>query len=313
MNNEGLVGRYRLMLVGVGLTFISCDLMGDPVAVWPPLACPLCSNPLHRTWAYDAPPTGETRFDWGTDHYHREIHECGTCGHFVSLCDLDLSRLYEGAYVGATYGRDGMQRTFDRILALPPERSDNTGRVARIEQFASQYWSAASRVEHPLSLLDIGSGLGVFPYKARQAGWQVTALDPDPDAIAHIQAAGQSVGGITTYCGDFLQASTDCLGQHHLITLNKVLEHVTDPVTMLAKCTELLLDHGCVYVELPDGEAAAAGDGFGREEFFIEHHHAFSLASIALLAKRAGYQVLELDRLREPSSKYTLRVFLSPV
>ena len=46
-----------------------------------------------------------------------------------------------------------------------------------------------------------------------------------------------------------------------------------------------------------------------REEFFIEHYHAFSLASIGLLIEKAGLTILSIERLREPSGKYTLRAF----
>ena len=67
---------------------------------------------------------------------------------------------------------------------------------------------------------------------------------------------------------------------------------------------------GLVYVELPDAEGAGA-DGPEREEFFIEHLHVFSMASLCLLAARAGFQVRSAVRLREPSTKYTLAAFLT--
>ena len=73
-----------------------------------------------------------------------------------------------------------------------------------------------------------------------------------------------------------------------------------------------MAEHGFVYIELPDGEAAAREEGFGREEFFVEHFHVFSVASIARLAEHAGFEARVIERLREPSSKYTLRAFLTP-
>ena len=69
---------------------------------------------------------------------------------------------------------------------------------------------------------------------------------------------------------------------------------------------------GFVYVEVPDG-AAAAAEGFGREEFFIEHLHVFSPASLAQLAARAGLSPVRIDRIREPSTKYTLAAFLEAI
>ena len=47
--------------------------------------------------------------------------------------------------------------------------------------------------------------------------------------------------------------------------------------------------------------------GQEREEFFIEHHDVFSAASVALLGARAGLEMEAVERLREPSGKFTLR------
>jgi len=278
--------------------------MLEQAATWPPSACPMCGNALRRVWVYDAPPEGETRFNLGSETYHREIHQCCVCGHFVSICDFDLSRLYEGTYTSATYGREGMRRTFERIVALPPEKSDNWGRVQRILAFAEAYFQDSELAGRSPTILDVGSGLGVFPYQIQKSGWSATALDPDPDAVAHIV----EVAGILAVCGDFMESTE--LGCYDAIAFNKVLEHVTDPVAMLAKSKSYLCSSGFIYVELPDGEAAV-DEGFGREEFFIEHHHVFSLASLALLVSLTGLRSLAVERLREPSSKFTLRAFLA--
>ena len=80
---------------------------------------------------------------------------------------------------------------------------------------------------------------------------------------------------------------------------------------MLRHAHACLAMGGAVYVELPDGEAAAT-EGEGREEFFIDHHHVFSRRSIRILAHSAGFEVIAVEALREPSSKYTLRAFLEP-
>ena len=52
-------------------------------------------------------------------------------------------------------------------------------------------------------------------------------------------------------------------------------------------------------------------EGAGREEFFIDHHHMFSSDSLRIAAAKAGFDVLTLERLREPSTKFTVRAFLS--
>lgn len=263
-------------------------------------ACPGCGG---RAWApafaYDAPPVGETPFDLRGRPYRRRYDRCAACGHLLAVHDLDLSALYTGDYVAATYGTaERMRAVFDRIVGLPPERSDNRARVARVCAHAD-----ATRPGGGRRLLDVGAGLGVFPHGMRAAGWTCLALDPDPGACAHIRAAA----GVETVTGDFMASDPAALGVFDAVTLNKVLEHVEDPVGMLARTAPLLAPGGFVYVEVPD--VAAASEGPGREEFFVEHLHVFSPASLALSVERAGLRLVRIERLREPSTKFTLFAF----
>ena len=115
--------------------------------------------------------------------------------------------------------------------------------------------------------------------------------------------------GVRAVCGDFMDGHD--FGRFDLVTFNKVLEHVADPVAMLTAATTYLKPGGFVYLEVPDGEGAVRA-GWGREEFFIDHPHIFSAASVALMARQAGFSISETERLREPSGKYTLRAFLAP-
>lgn len=267
--------------------------------VRPTLNCPCDRRFDEPAFKYDAPPAGETRFDLRAQTYCRAYSCCRLCGHWYSDHKMDLTNLYSGAYVESTYG-DRMRQTFDRILALPAEKSDNAGRVTRILTFAEAFFPAGKTP----TLLDVGSGLGVFPYRMKEAGWNCTALDPDPRAVAH----AREVVGVQAVTGDFMSIGSDQLGMFDVITFNKVLEHVEDPVAMLSKTLRHLNSDGFVYLEVPDGEAAAS-EGPGREEFFIEHHHVFSFASLAMMVLRAGFRVLDIERLREPSTKFTIRGF----
>lgn len=234
--------------------------------------------------------------------YYREIWQFEVSKHYVSRHAMQVATGYTGDYVNATYADEaGMARTFERITSLPPEKSDNRARIERLRAFVQANHNPDRRVQ----LLDVGAGLGVFPYAVKQAGWECLALDPDPRAVHHLQ---QNVG-VRAVCADFMMAAG--LGRHDIVTFNKVLEHVEDPVAMLGRVHQFLKPHGLVYLELPDGEAASA-EGFGREEFFIEHLHIFSFVSIAMLATRAGLTPVAVERLREPSSKFTLRAFCTP-
>lgn len=260
----------------------------------------ICTAPQQdRLHTYAEPPTGEVKFERiGTGAYLRDLLRCRTCGHVVSQHGMDLSALYSKEYVDSNYGDlDGIKRTFDRINGLSSDKSDNVGRTRRIVEWAGP--SARRR-----TILDVGSGLCVFLHRMKEAGWDGTALDPDPRSIQH---ARENVG-VRGVCGDFMKLED--LGQFDAISFNKVLEHLEDPIAMLARARRFLRQDGFVYVELPDADAWSEGPG--REEFFIDHFHVFSMASIVLLAERAGFHVATIERLREPSTKFTLRAFVRP-
>lgn len=277
-----------------------------------------CATPQwERLAVYTKPPLTETPCAL-LDTYYREIWRCELCGHYVNVHYADLSSLYSGAYVDATYGMQ-MREAFERIIRLAPDKSDNERRVARVLSLADEYLqpSCGRRV------LDIGSGLCVFLHRFIQKNnWQgnncqCVALDPDPRAVYHASA----VVGVQSLCADcerddLLKVFNDneIEGTFGVITLNKVLEHVKVPEKMLRNAVSALDPMGFIYIELPDGESACADEqGYDREEFHLEHWHIFSFASVAMLAVKAGLKIWKAGRLREPSGKYTLWAALKNV
>lgn len=264
----------------------------------PTLDCPCAGAFLREAFVYTEPPVGETRFDLKGQPYRRAYDRCELCGHFFSRHDLDLSGLYSADYVDATYGGiDGMRKQLERIRALPPEHSDNFARVQRIMQFFEDNPVQGRR------LLDVGAGIGVFPSAMKNLGWEIVAIEPDPRTVEHLR----SNVCIEAFCEDFRTLSPADLGYFDLVTFNKVLEHVNDPVTLLKKGASFLGDGGCVYIELPDADATI--EGFTREEFFIDHHHVFSKTSTALLIRNANLLAIRIEALKEASGKYSIAGF----
>lgn len=267
--------------------------------------CAMCGGDQLRVhFTYDAPPPLETPFSLPLGYqYRREIHRCDQCGHYLEWFEADLSELYSGEYVSSTYGdADDLRVAFEKINSLSQGRSDNAGRVGYVNKYTKSYWQAKGRTGDRFRLLDVGAGLGVFPYKMKQEGWDCLAMDMDAKLVKH----HQEVAGIDSIVGDVRYL--DGIGKFDLITFNKVLEHITDPISVLASAKRLLKPDGLVYIELPDGEGAEV-EGKDREEYLLGHIHVFSFASYALLVARAGMQLINCQRLQEPSTKYTLRGF----
>lgn len=265
-------------------------------------ACPITEDTRAKVvFRYNAPPPGEVGFKYDDKTpYYREILQYFPSNHFINKHQMNIDHSYNGAYVDATYkNSENMLKTFDKIIKLPPEFSDNAGRLKAIVEFAREFFS----VDYNPRVLDIGSGLGVFPHAVKTHGWDCVAIDPDPQSASHIR---DNVG-VEVVCGDFNQIEPE--KKFEIVTLNKVLEHVLNPIELLAKVRRWMSPHGFVYLEVPDGEIASQY-GPGREEFFVEHHHVFSMASVSIMSSKANFNIRSISRLREPSGKYTIRAFL---
>lgn len=265
--------------------------------------CPMCGNlSLQKCFFYDAPVSVEKNFSITKKNFYREMRQCVNCGHFLEFCNKEQNNLYLEEYVSSTYqDAAGIKRAFERINSLESSKSDNIGRVRCIEKFCANYWGEEFRSRK--TLLDVGAGLGVFPYQMKMSDWDCIAIDMDHRLVTH----HRDIVGIKSYCGDLRGQLS--LPRVDLITFNKVLEHINDSIDVLEFSKQKLKSNGLIYVELPDGERAQA-EGGDREEFLIGHIHAFSFASFALLAKKAGLELICCERIREPSTKYTLRGFL---
>lgn len=259
------------------------------------LSCPCDKPDPVPAFQYNQPPEGETRFDWRGQTYQRGYQKCRNCGHWHAEIQMDLTDFYRGGYVDGTYG-NRLKENFKRILALPESKSDNTARVKRVLDFAKSRWGEKKVPD----LLDVGSGLAVFPFRMKEAGWRVTALDPDARAAAH----ASKNAGVKSVHADFLQWEPETGERFDVITLNKVLEHVEDPTTMMAHARNWIRPGGFLYIEVPD--VRAAQEGPGREEFFIEHLHVFSTHSIKIMSDAANLVTYSIKSLKEKSGKFTI-------
>ncbi len=263
--------------------------------------CICGSQHFELAHSYTSPPKGETNFGFRIEDYSRSYYKCTSCGHFTQDTQMDLHQLYDSKYAESTYGKQ-ITEHFSKIISLPEGKSDNIDRVNSIIKFSAEYFKASNNKR----ILDVGSGLCVFLHQiSKMTDWQCIALDPDQMQIDH----ARNMVGVEGIRADFIRDEID-IPKVDIITFNKVLEHVHDPVGMLSKAKALLSSDGFVYLELPDGTQAAQ-EGYDREEFFIEHMHVFSISSIAILAEKAGFKAISVNRVREPSGKYTLRAFIT--
>ena len=249
-------------------------------------------------------PVRETDFNIKPGEYVRRIMICRDCGVFVNAHHYDLETLYKGDYNQATYSNQVLDN-YLKIRSYPKDRSINKQRVERVAGFLAGKGAAPGQTK----VLDVGSGLCVFLGELKDLGFLCYCIDPDPLSVKH---ASENVRVDGAFCGTLADYAAD--KAFALVAFNKVLEHVKDPVAVLADTKRLLATDGCVYIELPDAVNALKNGAIeDREEFFMEHYTAFTERSVYYLADRAGFKVLELRAIHEPGDKYTLYAFLKPV
>jgi len=255
--------------------------------------CPICNfNKFNLKFTYTKKPPIET--DFKIKNYYREYYECKDCSHWVSNFRIS-EKFYKKFYTKQTYGKNYIDR-FNKIISLK-NKSDNYKRSNRIEKFIKR------NIIQNVSILDVGSGLGVFPYEMSKKNYSIDALDPD-QSMCKFMKKNLKINVHNMHFNNFKLKK-----KFNLITFNKVLEHVTKPLSFLNRARKhLLKENGIVYIEVPDTYQAKKISKL-REEFCIEHINCFTRKSLLKMLDIANYKVLELTRIKEPSGKLTMYAF----
>jgi SAM-dependent methyltransferase len=216
--------------------------------------------------------------------YH--VHRCGACGLY------SLERL-AGTPVGSDYDRS----QFDGALA--PIRREN---YARILQRIRAYKPTGR-------LLDVGCSSGWFLAAAQAAGFDAFGIEPDEFFWRQAQ---HNVSPDRVATGRFPVDLPAAWGRFDIIIFNDVFEHLADPLAMLAAVRERLHPDGVLVLALPMASGfvfriGSAGYRFGLRQglermfqirYPYPHLFYYSQPSLAALARRSGFDVLMIERLR---------------
>jgi SAM-dependent methyltransferase len=270
-----------------------------------PVACRLCGGSLGAPLLVH---TERDRFEIAVgiapENYRRCWRRCRGCDVVQGVQAAGNEQKLDGlsaSYYEVDLGNNIRQR-FDFVMAMPVAASDNAGRVTRVLEFVRRR-QAASTSHHAI---DIGAGLGVYLARfLREAGpgWRGTAIEPDPNAAAHLRSL-QAFGVVEAI---FTGGENEIM-EADLITLNKVVEHIPHPQRLLEACRRKLTREGILYVEVPD--EWTIGRRPGNDNILgALHKHLYGPRSLIALIERAGLKVLRVGRVFEPSGKITVFAF----
>lgn len=132
----------------------------------------------------------------------------------------------------------------------------------------------------PGKLLDVGCGNGHFLSVMQAAGWQVTGVEPDPTAA---ELTSRRLG-IEVFPGELHVAGFQP-DTFDAITLHHVIEHVSDPRSLIAECVRILKPNGRMTVVTPNINSLGSAV-FGRSWRGLEpprHFHLFCRDTLRVL------------------------------
>ena len=190
-------------------------------------------------------------------------YRCGACGLiFLWPIPADLDRYYPSDYYGFPGSLEEMES------AVAGERY----KIEMVKQFAS-----GGR------LLEIGPGGGGFAYLAKQAGFEVSAIEMNAASCRYL---ADVIGVRAIHRVDSAEAIL-AEGTHDVIAAWHVIEHLVDPWPTVAAAAARLAPDGVLVLAAPN-PASVQFRLLGRNWVHVDAPRHVQLIPVPLLKRRAA-------------------------
>jgi SAM-dependent methyltransferase len=166
-------------------------------------------------------------------------------------------------------------------------------------RFSSHYWilKILGRDNRPLRILEVGTASGYLGKFLREHGHSVIGIELDPDAAARARPFYEEM-----CVGDLETFRFPWRGEFDWILLADVLEHLRDPMAVLARAIPCLKPSGKLLISIPNianivirlGLLAGRFDYAERGILDRTHLRFFTLRSLLQTLDRAGLRVIEV-------------------
>jgi SAM-dependent methyltransferase len=212
--------------------------------------CIICGGKPEKTkFGYCKPDKYEK---WvGLEDIKRLWVKCKDCGFYWQMRNYPLSKLetiYAAGYRSRSLQGETIEAAYFRVQSY---------RVTGTSENEPRYLWFAKNIKYLKAnkVLDVGSGLGVWPKILQDAGFDVTCVDTNWDSVRFIQDLGMK-------CYYHL---SDVVGQFDTVSLIHILEHIQDIDGFLKQVRARL--NGYLFVEVPESS---------EFDFLSKHHDDFN-------------------------------------
>lgn len=160
---------------------------------------------------------------------------------------------------------------------------------ASMEQFSNIFQKRIdiiSKFKDSGKVLEVGSSTGLLLSLLKVQGWTVLGIEPSKDAAAFAKKMGIETVTKTFEQVEFKKESFD------LVVFNHTLEHIHDPLFVLAKARRILKVDGLIFIDVPNfGSLTAKLMGL-RWPYILpnEHYWHFTKDSLFRILNKSGFQ-----------------------
>jgi len=227
------------------------------------VSCPACTS-RNIALAYWSPTTR------GQDNKKWRVDECSDCTH---------------QFLNPQPSWEEVEPYYSDYAAFDPKRDDPSLDGPELE--AARH---SGRLRHITLrpgklLLDVGCNTGKFIRLAKKLGMEVTGIEPREQPADLGRSNGLNIFGGTLE--DFANSTSE---KFDMITANQVIEHVPNPIEVLATMRSLLAPGGIVWISVPNAAYPLARSLKGRwhSTDIPLHLMQFTPRSLAIAGERAG-------------------------
>ena len=254
------------------------------------LVCPICGS-IDRRIVHESTfdDRADTRDHMNPYEAHYRINMCWQCGLVYS------SPILESSEVNALYTSSVHTNICE-------------GEEANVRRTMEHYYSLVRPYLFKRDrVLDIGCDIGLLLNIAREDGFQeLFGIEPN-----HVAACVAETVPRATISREFYEMQKFPDAHFDLITLIHVIDHLVNPLEVLEKALRELGPRGVILAVVHNVQSLPAcmlGERF--PPFNLYHHYFFSKATLRMLFKRSGFDVLRVVR---TYNCYSLRFLIQKV